>query len=188
MQIDRFLYPVTSLGPGNRLCIWTVGCKKRCPMCANPELRRFDKSKELSMPQIKKMLEKIDFSKIDGVTISGGEPFCQSKDLYEFLKIIRTKCEDILIFTGYTYEELMTMKDIYVDLSMDYISMLVAGEYVNHLNDNKTPLLASTNQEMICFEDSLQKRYLDYQKQGRQIQNVYMNDEMMSVGIHNREE
>lgn len=38
MQIDRLLYPVHSLGPGNRLVIWVRGCKKRCFNCANPEL------------------------------------------------------------------------------------------------------------------------------------------------------
>lgn len=28
MQIDRLLYPVHSLGPGDRLAIWIRGCKK----------------------------------------------------------------------------------------------------------------------------------------------------------------
>lgn len=42
MQIDRLLYPVHSLGPGNRLVIWVRGCKKRCFNCANPELQFFN--------------------------------------------------------------------------------------------------------------------------------------------------
>jgi site-specific DNA-adenine methylase len=65
---------------------------------------------------------------------------------------------------------------------------LIAGEYVNELNDNKSALIASTNQELICLNDKLQERYRSYQEQGRQIQNVYYKHEMMSVGIHNREE
>lgn len=38
MYIDRFLYPVTSLGPGKRLVIWVSGCNAHCEGCANPEL------------------------------------------------------------------------------------------------------------------------------------------------------
>ena len=38
MYLDRILYPVTSLGPGKRLCIWVSGCNARCEGCANPEL------------------------------------------------------------------------------------------------------------------------------------------------------
>lgn len=140
------------------------------------------------MNQIERMLDLIDFSKLDGVTISGGEPFCQAKDLYNLLKKIYEKSEDILIFTGYTYEELKEMKNYYVDSCMEYVGILIAGEYVNELNDNKTALIASTNQKLICFNEKLQERYRSYQEQGRQIQNVFWNQEMMSVGIHNREE
>ena len=45
MQVDRLLFPVTALGPGNRLAMWMIGCHKRCKKCANPELQNFDKTK-----------------------------------------------------------------------------------------------------------------------------------------------
>ena len=60
MQIDRLLYPVHSLGPGNRLAIWVKGCRKRCFNCANPELQLFDSNNEVSMTIIKDMISKID--------------------------------------------------------------------------------------------------------------------------------
>ena len=84
MQIDRLLYPVHSLGPGDRLAIWIRGCKKRCFNCANPELQLFNPNSEVSMTVIKEMISKID-KKIDGITITGGEPFCQAKDLFEII-------------------------------------------------------------------------------------------------------
>ena len=52
MQIDRLLYPVHSLGPGDRLAIWIRGCKKRCFNCANPELQLFNPNSEVSMTVI----------------------------------------------------------------------------------------------------------------------------------------
>ncbi len=38
MLVDRLYFPVTTLGPGERVVVWTCGCTKRCPGCANPEL------------------------------------------------------------------------------------------------------------------------------------------------------
>lgn len=186
MLIDRILYPITALGPGKRLCIWTVGCNKRCYMCANPELWFFDKSKEVSMEEIKKLLSLVDFEKLDGFTVSGGEPFCQARELFELLNFFSEKSEDILVFSGYTYEELKNMENPYVKLCLEYIGVLVAGEYQDALNDNKTALVASGNQRLYVFQSDLKERYEKYQRQGRQIQNIFYKNELMSVGIHNR--
>lgn len=182
------LFPVTALGPGNRVGLWTLGCKKRCKLCANPELRRFDSSRDISVAQFKKMLEAIELSRVDGFTVSGGEPFCQPKGLYEFLCVMRDFSEDILVFSGYTMKELQKIDDIYVSKSLQLIDILVAGEYINELNDNKTVLIGSTNQMMYCFNDNLLERYEAYAKKGRQIQNVFYQNNMISLGIHNREE
>lgn len=188
MQIDRILYPITSLGPGKRIGIWTLGCLKKCPKCANPELRSFDKSKDLPIKSLDAIISFIDFSIIDGITISGGEPFCQSEDLLELLVLLYRKKKDILVFTGYTFDELNFSDNPYIRECFRYIGVLVTGEYIDELNDNHTPLLASTNQEIIFLKQNLRPLYGEYQKKGRQIQNIFHNNEMMSVGIHNREE
>ena len=188
MQIDRIIYPVTALGPGKRVCIWTVGCEQRCPMCANPELQKFDESKEIEIEEIKKILLSPEFPIIDGFTISGGEPFCQSKELLKLLKVFREISEDILVFSGYTYKELMEMDDYDMRSCLDYIGILVAGRYIDELNDNETALVASSNQTIHYLCSNLRDKYASYIHQGRQIQNVFYKNEMISVGIHNREE
>lgn len=188
MQIDRIIYPVTALGPGNRLCIWMVGCKKRCPMCANPELQNFDVSKEIKIEEIKKIFVSAEFLTIDGFTISGGEPFCQPKELLNILKFFKGISEDILVFSGYTYEELVKMDDYAVQSCLDYIGVLIAGPYIDELNDNETALIASSNQTVHYLRSNLRDKYSSYICQGRQIQNVFYKNEMISVGIHNREE
>ena len=58
MQVDRLLFPVTALGPGNRLAMWMIGCHKRCKKCANPELQNFDKTKDISVEQLENMILK----------------------------------------------------------------------------------------------------------------------------------
>ena len=95
MQIDRLLYPVHSLGPGNRLVIWVRGCKKRCFNCANPELQFFNPKSEISMPIIKDTICEIG-EKFDGITITGGEPFCQAKELLDLITFILEITDDIL--------------------------------------------------------------------------------------------
>ena len=92
------------------------------------------------------------------------------------------------MFTGYTFDELNFSDNPYIRECFRYIGVLVTGEYIDELNDNHTPLLASTNQEIIFLKQNLRPLYGEYQKKGRQIQNIFHNNEMMSVGIHNREE
>lgn len=185
MQIDRILYPVTALGPGNRLCLWTIGCHKRCKKCANPELQEFNITKNVPLEQIKQMLVNIDMDEVDGITVSGGEPFAQPEELRRFLEFISPFVEDILVFSGYTYEDLKNMEDSDIQGCFPYIGVLVAGEYIDEKNDNKTALIASSNQQMIFLKKTLQKKYADYMKKGRQIQNVFYGDSLMSLGIHN---
>ncbi len=184
MQIDRLLYPVHSLGPGDRLAIWVRGCKKRCINCANPELQLFNSNYEVSMAVIKEIISKID-KKIDGITITGGEPFCQAKELSEIITFMLEITDDILIFTGYSKKEIYDLKNDDVIKCIDKAAVVIYGEYVDELNDNHTPLIASSNQ-MIEFNNlKMKNKYMDYINNGRTVENFYYNDNLISVGIHN---
>lgn len=184
MQIDRLLYPVHSLGPGDRLAIWVRGCKKRCINCANPELQLFNSNYEVSMAVIKEIISKID-KKIDGITITGGEPFCQAKELFEIITFMLEITDDILIFTGYSKKEIYDLKNDDVIKCIDKAAVVIYGEYVDELNDNHTPLIASSNQMMEIYNPKLKNKYMDYIKNGRTIENFYYNNNLISVGIHN---
>lgn len=157
MQVDRLLFPVTALGPGNRLAMWMIGCHKRCKKCANPELQNFDKTKDISVEQLENMILKIDTEQIDGITVSGGEPFAQPFELKKFLQKVSSKIEDILVFSGYTYDELLEMTDSDVQECFQYIGVLISGEYIDEKNDNKTALIASTNQKIYFLKENLKK-------------------------------
>lgn len=185
MQIDRILYPIKTLGPGNRMIIWTIGCCKSCEKCANPELRPFNPKKNITLEEFKKIISSYELSSIDGFTISGGEPLCQAEELSHWIDYFKTITDDILIFTGYTMEEIAELPKSASDC-LKKVAVTVSGEYVDDLNDNYTPLIASTNQMMIWGNEKLKPKYNEYMKQGRKIQNVYYNNSLISVGIHNR--
>ena len=184
MQIDRLLYPVHSLGPGDRLAIWIRGCKKRCFNCANPELQLFNPNSEVSMTVIKEMISKID-KKIDGITITGGEPFCQAKDLFEIITFMLEITDDILIFTGYSKKEIYDLNNDYAIKCIEKATVVIYGEYVDELNDNHTPLIASSNQVIEFHNPKINNKYIHYMNNGRIIENFYYNDNLISVGIHN---
>ena len=75
MQIDRLLFPITTLGPGNRLVIWTIGCSKHCFNCANPELWEKNPKKEIDIYELVKIIKQsVGTQTIEGITITGGDP------------------------------------------------------------------------------------------------------------------
>ena len=110
MQIDRVLYPITTLGPGERLVIWTIGCSKHCHKCANPELWHENPDKNIDVFELVGIIKQAtDNRTIDGVTITGGDPFEQIEELNKLLSFFREITDDVLVYTGYTTEEAKTV-------------------------------------------------------------------------------
>ena len=92
-------------GPGIRFAVFCQGCPHHCEGCHNPETHPFDGGTPVRVGRI---LEQIDKDPIlRGVTFSGGEPMCQSKAFLELAKGVKARGLDIVIFTGYRYEDLM---------------------------------------------------------------------------------
>lgn len=95
MQVGKILFPITTLGPGQRLGLWMLGCTRNCDGCSNPELQVFDASKNI---EVDKLIDFILDAQCDGVTISGGEPFLQVKELRKLIEKLNTAgIDDILV-------------------------------------------------------------------------------------------
>ena len=159
MLIKHIHYPVTCLGPGNRVGIWTVGCCHGCKGCVSQNLWDFDTSKQIAVDGIVDEVAHYKASNADlGVTISGGDPFLQD-DLPELLQRINALgIEDVLVYTGFTLEELLQKFPEFEQRYAQYIGVLIDGRYVEELNDNK-PLRGSSNQRILFFKQSLLLRY-----------------------------
>jgi anaerobic ribonucleoside-triphosphate reductase activating protein len=125
-------------------------------------------------------------NQVDGITITGGDPMNQSEEVHELLCNIADLKKEILLYTGYTREKLFEIpkgKEI-----VDIVDVLIDGKYIEELNDNAIPLRGSTNQNIYYKNKSVENKYIDYLKKGRQLQNFYCQDYMLSLGIHNRGE
>ncbi len=188
MYIDRILFPIETLGPGKRLVLWTKGCTKRCEGCANPELWDIDSAKDVSVDNIKKIILNIHSdTPIDGITFTGGDPLEQADAVLKLIEEIKPYINDVLLYTGYELSYIMqnwSKRNIQKLFSL--VSVLIDGPYIGDLNDNKHALIGSTNQKIHFLDKTRQGCYNEYLNNGRKIQNVYMGDKLISVGIHNK--
>lgn len=187
MNVARILYPVQVLGPGNRVGIWLCGCSRGCKGCSNPELWVQRPEYEIEPEQVYMLVEKIAFKhKIDGFTVSGGEPMDQPKELARLLKLITPVSDDILIYTGYQIEELIARKDEWTDFILQNAAVLIDGPYIEELNDSST-IRGSSNQKIHIVSNVYRKRYTCYLLETHnQIQNFATSEGVVSVGIHRR--
>lgn len=166
-----------TLGPGNRLIIWTQGCQKRCKNCTSPELQPLDTVPDIDIIDIIEKQKRDYF--ISGVTISGGEPFLQKEELLKLVTYLAKDYDDILIYTGLNYEELKD--DPICAQIFEKIAVLIDGEYIDELNENEK-LRGSTNQRIIVFKKKYKDRYLAMNKEERQ-QVIYEVAPNVYVGV-----
>ena len=113
IAINRLHWPVDVLGPGRRVGIWVQGCSIGCPGCVSrdtwPPLNPHDRiaTSEL-MDRINALVDSGPAGPIDGVTVTGGEPFDQADALEGLLTSLRgwldqrgAPSADLLVYTGY---------------------------------------------------------------------------------------
>lgn len=182
MMLARVIAPIHSLGPGQRVGIWFQGCTKNCQGCIAKELQRFDETTnvpvEFLIPIVKEEAVRNDCK---GLTISGGDPFEQASELYILLKGLRPFFADIMVYTGYTIEEVKQSK-IMKDC-LQYIDVLVDGRYIEEKNTGKSRIYGSNNQRVIFFNSQLVNAYMEYDMQGQSLESFVHEDKVFTIGI-----
>lgn len=136
-------------GPGFRYVIFTQGCPHHCPGCHNPQTHSFEGGYDADIPA---MLEEIRQDPLlDGVTFSGGEPFCQPEALLPIAKAVKEMGKTIFVYSGYTLEQLLDLsKERPAILELLRLSdTLVDGPYVESLRDLDLEFRGSSNQRLI---------------------------------------
>lgn len=81
----------THEGPGIRLVIFTQGCNFRCLYCENADTQEIGGGREIDAKEIIGLLqkEKSYFNGGGGLTVSGGEPTVQAKELLPIFKAVK---------------------------------------------------------------------------------------------------
>lgn len=150
------------LGPGLRYVLWTQGCQRRCKGCVTPESQPLDGGTEIDIEAL--ATDIVDNSRIDGLTVSGGEPFLQAGQLNRLLELVHQYRPEltVIVYTGYTIEQLEHLPQ--AKEALQNVDVLIDGEYVEELNDNKG-IRGSSNQRIIALSHRLDK-YLAHMADG----------------------
>ena len=141
-------------GPGLRYTIFTQGCPHKCPGCHNPQTHDFKGGYVESVDNLLKDIKANPL--LNGVTFSGGEPFCQSEALSVLADEIHKLGLDIVTYTGYTFEELYNDKEHpeYLEL-LKRTDVLIDGPFMIDLKSLDCKFRGSTNQRIIDVKKTL---------------------------------
>ena len=139
-------------GPGFRFTVFFQGCPHKCDGCHNPQTWDMAGGKETEVSSIVEDIEAAYF--VDGVTISGGEPFAQAKELVHLLKELKARDYHIIAYTGYTYEQILEDKEK-ADC-LPYIDVLIDGRYEKDKRCLSMRFRGSSNQRVIDVPKTLE--------------------------------
>jgi len=138
------------IGPGCRFGLWVQGCPQRCQGCINPQMQPFEDKSWLSVEKLAEIT--VATNGICGLTISGGEPFVQAEALAKLCKKVRSEGLDVMVFTGFTLEQLQAGQVPYAENLLGETDLLVDGPYLRDLPSNR-PWRGSENQRLIALSD-----------------------------------
>ena len=138
-------------GPGIRLTVFTQGCLFNCPNCHNPQTHDLNGGYDQEISEIMALIE--NNSLLDGVTISGGEPFLQPKALLNLVKQIKSLSLSVMVYSGYTFEQLIN--DTTKRALLQEIDYLVDGLFIEKLKSLELLYRGSSNQRLIDVQASL---------------------------------
>lgn len=138
-------------GKGLRLTVFTQGCPHHCEGCHNPETHDFNGGKLMDTSEIIAMMDANPM--LDGVTLSGGEPFWQIEACKLIAEAARKRRLNVWVYTGWTWEEIMRFPHKRGMLA--YIDVLVDGRFVQAQRSLSLKWRGSANQRVIDVSESL---------------------------------
>ena len=130
-------------GTGIRFVVFVQGCAHHCPGCHNPDTWDFTGGQEISPEELAAMIKSKPY--IDGVTLSGGDPFYQQDACMELMSYLPPDT-NLWIYTGFLYEEI---KDTPLAMRADVI---VDGPFIEELKCLQE-MRGSSNQRFIHVKE-----------------------------------
>ncbi len=142
-------------GPGLRYTVFVQGCPHGCLGCHNPDTHDFSGGK---IYDIETLIKDVKEQKlISGLTFSGGEPFCQAKELNAVWEGVADGTLNLIIYTGYTFEQLLKENDADKMALLSKASYLIDGPFVLSQRDLTLSFRGSKNQRILDVQASLAK-------------------------------
>ncbi len=147
-RVARLLAPVTVLGPGRRVGLWVQGCALACPGCASRDTWDPAGGADVTVADlVDRIVEAALAHRLDGLTITGGEPTDQGDALASVVAGVRERLPgfDVLVFTGRTLAAARATASALIDGATG----VVAGPYRREAPLPGHRLLATANQQLV---------------------------------------
>ena len=178
-------WPVTALGFGRRAGIWFQGCSIECPGCCARDTWRQDDERLTSLEGLLEWFDARNSEGLDGVTITGGEPFDQPAALTSLLRHLNRRRSngnpfDILVYSGYQRKRVIEI----MGGSLVGMDALISAPYVH--TRPSAPLRGSDNQEITGVTELGVRRYGNLAKRQSTLQISVAHDELTLLGIPER--
>lgn len=148
LTVARLQARTAALGPGYRTVIWFHGCSFNCPGCIAAEMN--SSTDFLPLPIELLVRTVVAIPGIEGVTLSGGDPFDQDLEaLASFLEDLRRRSSlSVMCYTGRTLKQLRKGVNASVhERILLNVDILVDGLYVEAMNDGSM-WRGSSNQQV----------------------------------------
>ena len=134
-------------GPGCRVVLWTAGCSHHCKECHNPDTWDPCVGQPFDDNAMQELLETMSKPYVDGITLSGGDPFYTGNrdKIGEICKVLKERFPNktIWCYTGYVYDQVKDLE------AMKYIDVLVDGPFIIEKKNLMLLFRGSENQRLI---------------------------------------
>ena len=162
IRLNKAHFPVTTLGYGRRLGLWVQGCSIGCKGCVSQDTWDASGGWAVDVADILAWCDSSRKHEIDGITISGGEPFEQAQALKKLLDALdawRQQLErpfDILCYSGLP---LSKIRQGHADI-LASLDVLIPEPYVAK-RTAPGPWRGSSNQPLVPLTQLGRARYGD---------------------------
>ena len=156
MRYNKIRKMDISNGPGVRVSIFMQGCTFHCKNCFNPETHDFMGGQEFTHDTIEQVLSLCENEHVEGLSILGGEPMHPiniegtTQLAKEFKK--RFPQKNLWVWSGFLFDRDLKDKEV-----LNYVDVLVDGQYVDELRDPRLKYNGSSNQRVIKVPESLKQ-------------------------------
>ncbi len=145
-------------GDGCRFTIFVQGCPHHCPHCHNPETHDFEGGYDTDTDAIWKKISENPL--LSGITLSGGEPFCQPEPLTELAKKAHASGLNVWVYSGNTLEQLEAKNSTEINALLSESDVLVDGPYIHRERDLTLSFRGSRNQRVIDLNRTREKGHI----------------------------
>lgn len=192
IHVSRVHHPVDVLGPGRRVGIWMQGCDIGCRGCVSRDT--WDPaggSTTTVAALVDRIADLTDGLQVDGVTISGGEPFQQPTALLELVHALRERLDstrtrpvDVMVYSGYPLRRLREEHRSVLDV----VDAVVPEPFVEQAGEGPQ-WTGSANQRVVPVSPLGEERFTDdVVDAGESAPRIQMavDDQVWMVGIPRR--